>query len=655
MKNLNYAFLLSFFTSNSIYATSDLGKIYNLSEDVRNVIVSTEEYKEVRTTDFRKSADSTDKIMAIVKLDKEVEAYAKSNSKDCDETEKKEKEQLAKKIDGRDYIIYFTGVYDANSEDRALSYFKVDTYRNFMVGQYNSGKLGSTSLYDYNNLIKEVQKKNSDYSTLNVKEKIERINQYAIENLKIEIPKDLLTEESLRIELIRNPSNWKENLSLAKDNLDFEQKMRIAARMGGVFLNNYNYARVNANDGTKISVEQMLEAARTNQPGGICRDVSAAQAQMLKELGVDPKSIYQIGYDSSQGGHAVLAVQDPNNKNRIIKLNYNEMTQESQVKGVGALKQDTQLPDVGMNFRVYDVDSKPIANLPTEIGQMLRDVTTAKEPLIESKPYSISKIGARTPYGNLAVFTGTTSTGDKVVGGAIDKAWDSKYSRIEVGAAFAQKETDSPIVKMDQDIIYLRFKEQLYTPEFNVGKVVSKADFGIAGEIFSSKQKGSAEGYAFDTSTLARNLEVETGLTSVYKYSPTTKITGDIRAYGYLDWEDEQASDKLTIAYDRTEANLKVEKEFDDIEILARTGIVARRIGKSYFVGGGVKVKDTDTIVYSNFSKPIGEVPAFMPESSKRFIIGGAQKVGDLNMSLEYKKDLEIKEDIFFLNAEYKF
>lgn len=657
MKKLNTIFLLSLSYS-PIFAADDIASLYSLSENVRNIVVKTDEFKEARSPELRKTQNGVDQIVALSSLDKEIEIYANSEDVNCEENKKLEKEKLQREIENRDFVIYFSGMYSDNAEERSLSEFRVENYRSFMLGQYNEAKITSNYLFDFKNLEKEASK-NSDYSKLSLDEKVKRLKEFSLTKYKIDVPTDLLTEEALRLELIRNPNDWKKNLSLVKENLDFDQKMRVAARMGSVFLNNYNYDRANSSGGTKVSVEEMLEAARTNSPGGICRDVAYAQGQFLKELGVKENNIFIIGYDSSAGGHAVLAVQDPNNKDRIVKLNYGEMTKEDQLKGSSALKQDTQLPDVGMNFRVYNVDSKPIANIPTEIGQILKDVTNAKSPMISTKPYILNRLGAQTPYGNASIFTGTTSSGDKVVGASIDKTFLAGDSgALTLAGAYVTREVDSPVVEINQKVMFARMRAELYSPEFNVGKVVTRAEIGTDLEIFSSQQTGATgknKEYAFDSKTLATNVGVDVALKSEYRYSPKSKISLESRAYGYVDWEDERASAKKTIAFDRVETGVTYEADLDEVEVMAKAGIVSRRIGHSYFVGSGLKVKSTDTSVYGTYTSPSGEVPSFMPESSKRVIVGGEQSLGDMKFTLEYKRDLDVNENIYFLNANYKF
>lgn len=127
-------------------------------------------------------------------------------------------------------------------------------------------------------------------------------------------------------DLIKKPESWQQTLEKSKNALSFDEKIKLVAKLGNQFNYDYNYKRTEEgsaeNEGI-VSTETMLRNLSTSDAGGVCRDVSLSQSQMLKSLGINQS--YSVAHSSNRGGHATLIVVDPNDKNRIIKLNYGDV------------------------------------------------------------------------------------------------------------------------------------------------------------------------------------------------------------------------------------------------------------------------------------------------------------------------------------------
>jgi hypothetical protein len=122
---------------------------------------------------------------------------------------------------------------------------------------------------------------------------------------------------------IQNPDNWASEFeSLGNSGaLSIEDKMLIASQLGGQFGEKYNLDR--ASDGVGVvTIEQLFASLASGSPGGVCRDISKAQGQILNALGVPEENIYLVSYSTPGGSHAILAVSDPDNpqKNSKSKL-----------------------------------------------------------------------------------------------------------------------------------------------------------------------------------------------------------------------------------------------------------------------------------------------------------------------------------------------
>jgi hypothetical protein len=305
------------------------------------------------------------------------------------------KRALEEKIKERKYNLYFTMTFnDAEAVGLAEGFMGMNNLNVFMLGQANSGNPKANGIRSLGKLRQKYKSENpnSNFDSLGIKDREKVLIQFAQDSAGVEIPKGMLMSEIAIARAVSDPANWKAGMAEIKDDLSFDQKVLVASHLGGKFSERYNFDRAGSEGQGVVTIEEMLTSVRDVQPGGICRDVSMAQSAILKELGVPKDNIYQVGYTTTSGGHAVVAIQDPDNPKNIIKLNYGAVTESNEAVGSSALIQNTSLPDFGIKNKIYNADGDPVGNLPTEIGEILYDTTGGNRgKMIPASRHSIQK------------------------------------------------------------------------------------------------------------------------------------------------------------------------------------------------------------------------------------------------------------------------
>ncbi len=468
--------------------------------------------------------------------------------------------------------------------------------------------------------------------------------------------------------MIDDPSNWKTELENVKDDLSFSDKIEVASYFGDVFGQDYNYERAdNVGDSGEgvVTIEEMLASISTDDPGGVCRDVVLAQAQILTALGVDKDSIYMVGYSKVTGSHAVLVVEDEESGS-IAKLNYGYITQEGDVKGGAALTQDNYSPDFGMYFRVYDHEGTPVARVPSEIGQVFNEVTNGDYSKRDiSKSYALQQAIVDTAYGQGSLFTAETTAGDSVVGVALNHTMRSKYSSMEIGLSGITREGERTLVSIEQKALYFRLKSIQKTPRLNITDNITVNGIG-SGEIelmymnntVISSDNSRTEGTNDEvTSTLSL------GLQSAW-YSPNkhTSLRSEVIASGYIDYENEvNVSEGYTLAFDnmRWSTNLGF-RIGEDLQLTTDGTVVLYNVGTSGILSAELKDRSSLWAINTAYQAPIGDLPIFMPGSSATVQVGLEKTWANSNgkgptMSIKYTEDLDYSTGQAYIGAGWKF
>src|SRR3989339_2063352 len=305
------------------------------------------------------------------------------------------------------------------------------------------------------------------------------LDSYIKSKYQVTVPEKSLQESIVINQMINNPPSWRSVLQdLSKSGkFSFDDYTQLMSKIGRIMLQNYNYSRAEDADSNPnfITVEELLYATKSGTPGGVCRDIAWAQAHMFEELGV---SAYEVTFLSAYGRHATMIAMNPNNKSDIIKLNYDEVTFD-QGNGPGSLRQQTSLPDIGLGYRVFDASGKPVANIPSELKEILHEVTGRPEYVFNPYKYSLGKL--QIGIGNQTigtVYTGVTGHGQKISGIATNSTFQWKNKKwgnlsLETGLAFSllkdSFESESIEYDLSESTLYARLKTAYESPSYQKG------------------------------------------------------------------------------------------------------------------------------------------------------------------------------------------
>lgn len=662
IKRSSILLLSTFLISTQLKAQSfGFGNLFHFAEENREIVTELDEIRPLARPNFRLSRRESDAIMALSELDSEIEGYAYSNSTgDCDE-EEKQKSALRELIEKRKVRLLFAMTFsDQETSDNLHHQLNRETYAGFVSEAFLSGvsPVPSRNLASLKNDFENSTGK--DLDSMSLSDQSKALEEFIKGKYSLEVPRDFLVEEVLRTHIINNPNEWRESVNSIADDLSFDQKMRVSARMGSTFLSQYNDDRAGTSNGQAVTIEQLLQSAQDGTPGGVCRDISFAQSQLLQEMGVDKDNIYIVAYATPGTFHSVLAVKDPNNPDRLVKLNYGEMTEDTENTGGAALRQTTSLPDVGINYRIFDADAKPLGRVPTELGSLLREVTNAPPTFVEYAPYNLSTVTAESDLGSFRVFTGTTTSGDSVIGGAFDATIvDNPNNRTEIGVAAVRHDINSPIVDLEQDLLFARVRTEFYTNPITTGPVQSRLEIGTESEILYGRHKGEyvSNGRPLEGSTFDFTNTVFAGVTSSFE-AGESRVRMQARSHFYTDFANETEAKKITVVHDYTEARVQVERPLSPhITALAEGGLVLRNYGEAASVQFGLENPDGNFRGFASYSSPLGDVPSFMPEAASTARVGveGLSPGSGWSFTATGERDLDRKDNRYFLGVKRKF
>lgn len=638
-----------------------VGELYEFAETNREIVTRIPEVATLSEPQFHLTSDQADQVVAITALDRQIDAYAYAESfrGDCDD-EEESRSRLRQAMSDRSLRFYFSLTYSGEETyDRLDHLIERETYSHFMLQQELSG-ITPLPARGINTLISQYQSHTGEsLDDLSPVERARALEAYIQSRYGVDVPRDLLIEETLRQQMIRDPNNWRVAMQGVGEELNFEQKMRVAARMGNTFLGNYNNDRAGTSDGRAVTMEELLSAAQNNTPGGVCRDISFAQSQMLQEMGVNRDNIYIMAYATPGSYHSVLAVQDPENPDNLVKLNYGEMTYDDRNTGAAALAQYTSLPDVGISYRIFDADARPVGRVPTELGGLLREVTNAPQSIIQTRPYNLSRVGASSDLGNVSLFTGTTSTGDHVVGAAFDTVIArSERQLTEVGVALLRHERDGPTVNLTQDLLYARISSEFSLNALSTDRAHVDLEAGYDSEILYGRHSGvRASGSEFEGSTFDFSNTFFAGVSSSYELPSSDTLTARARVYIYPDFANETEAKRMTLAYDRTEASIGYQTQLTpEVRALAETGVILRQYGEAAFVRGALESPTDDFRAFASYSSPLSrDTPSFMPERDRLLSIGVERRYQGWNFEMNFQHDVDRRTNSARFNVERRF
>ncbi|WP_412474241.1 hypothetical protein [Halobacteriovorax sp. YZS-1-1] len=221
-------------------------------------------------------------------------------------------------------------------------------------------------------------------------------------------------------------------LSEAKEYMNFNQKIYIGHILGHMMNNHYDHDR--DPDGI-VSQDEIYRAQRNGYDAGVCRDIAVAQATVLKDLGIS--ETYILAYATAGDGHAMVIAQDPDNKDRIVSLNYGEVRINESPSAQG-LSQDSSLADFGISYRIFNADGTPHDRLSTELGYVLNKVlgfdNNLSSPGSKFDGINFSSVDYTKGIFTATAFYSDNASGLNTLGAGVSLRRDTEHLTLNAGA-----------------------------------------------------------------------------------------------------------------------------------------------------------------------------------------------------------------------------
>ncbi len=650
------------------YADDDFEKLYLLSEDMRDVVLKSPGGHPMPNRDFFLTPEQSDQMKALANLDDSMNSHLSVNKekRECDQlvNENLQKSDLEKRIDNRDFqleVVLFSN--NKKFEQNALGRFTTDDYLNYMGQLYIAGNTKAYNLYNIQMLEDSYKQahpeENLNALTLSQKEKI--LNEYAESYLSTKLPSGLLMKEMAYQKMVAQSAEWKAVLAEAKDKLTSEQKIQLVSKLGGLFGNQYNYARRDKGDNARgefVDTQQLLESIKNGTLGGICRDIALAQTQMLKELGFTNN--YVLLYKTLSGRHVTVISTDPVT-GKVVKFNYGETTEMQKGSGTEALTQATSMPDHGLAYNIYDTNGKPVTKVSSELGQMLKESAGGdNERDFNQRNFSLTKVGFSSPYIDGNIFTGNTSLGENIYGVALYKKMvPNEYISLGAGASFSRIEGNKSLVHIEQDNLYLQANLELSSPKLRIGGYEGKAFAGGSADllIYNSNDTNFSGGKTTATSQDA-SADFYAGVKNSYKTSDEkTKIDSTIYANFYPDWNHVARGDKIVAALDNVVIKTGVSHAInDDTRALIDTAVVLRNYGTNIVVKGILEDDKNGMRYSSGASMPVSSnMPTFLNGGERRAFASIEKETKNVSFTIEYERNFDNQSNSISAKAKVKF
>ena len=261
--------------------------------------------------------------------------------------------------------------------------------------------------------------------------------------------------------------------------MSFDSQIQFISKLGLEMFSHYDHERADAGISANEAVDgnDILDNLETSNDMGVCRDIVMNQAQILEGMG-NKGNVYGLSFAVPGSMHMALLATDPNNPNRIHKINGNQDSIEEEQLGIAALSQD-ESPDVGITYRVWRPDGKMISSLPSQMGLVLNEMTGGVnnqdyDPFIR-QDYDIAQIYAGYGSVNGRIFATNLSNGDPIHGVATNIQWELDPEEIEnvdfsghIGVAYAHRNTSATdritgITTYEYDLnqAYLNFQQRI--------------------------------------------------------------------------------------------------------------------------------------------------------------------------------------------------
>ncbi|MFN8369248.1 MAG: hypothetical protein U0T83_01350 [Bacteriovoracaceae bacterium] len=375
--------------STLIFILVFVNKLYAQNNKIKTLVSSITEINDKKINDDYKGAyqlkkDEASLILSNAELKNRL---AQDDSPNCD---KSARYNEIKKMEARksNFTLSFVGSFNstpintAKINNQRSGWWTVnDFFLQYQAYLDNNGSNNQT----LNTIFNQYKLTNSSDTSTRVK-LLQDYNQYMNYNSSDYDNKSL--EMSYFAYNVVQANSWNERsktLAYIKDNYSFDEKIKMTQLFGQIFANNYDYSRAKNDslNSKNVSCEEILSAVKNGTDAGVCRDISLCMSKLLSKMGVG--KTYVVGYATLGGGHATVVTQNPNNAKDIRIINYANAISNNGLSSGAALTQTSDMPNVGVSFKVFNTEGKPVANVPSSVGKALEAQTVIGK--IQNDPF----------------------------------------------------------------------------------------------------------------------------------------------------------------------------------------------------------------------------------------------------------------------------
>jgi hypothetical protein len=458
--------------------------------------------------------------------------------------------------------------------------------------------------------------------------------QFLKDSRGIEIPREIIAMK-LGMENIFTSTSDEAVTNVYRDlgkNLSFEQKIAFSSQLGGILFQGYDYSRVEETSGV-VSMRDMIEARRNGQAAGICRDMSFAVAQSLKEMGA--KETFIVSFQTVGGGHTTIIVQDPENSKKTYTINYDAVTSSEGVSPLSHLKQDSGNPGLGIDYRIYSADGVHLTSLPTHLGVILEEMIGGNlgnlDPMVRSENQLLTAALENKNGFQAGASTGYTPDGDLVVAAHSSYTIDSKIlpGQYAIVLYNARGDTHDWGAK-EQTGFYFSGHQKIYSPPLTVKvrggevrmRVLGKAD------VTSFYGKGDIQNLSQDFWGVRNNFTYGAGSEITFESAGgKTKIQGSLTATGGFGKSDVRDEESYRTDFRDITAMITLNQRISQgIEGFVRATFVQRRqeLGAQSRQEAGINFDLKNyrgSVVVGHEGQVIGQPLAFLPGSTEKYFM----------------------------------
>lgn len=199
----------------------------------------------------------------------------------------------------------------------------------------------------------------------------------------------------------------------------FEQKVNFfrSLMLDISFL--YDYKRVKGEGDIEIGLVRVFKALNNLYESdkktreGICRDMHQSVLRIMNKAGID--TALGSSYVTVASAHINIIFTDPNDKNKVIGLNYEHLDYRSGKPGQSLLTMNHMNPSIGLGFYMWNEKDRVELYVPSDKSILLYRATNGN--LEEFNPFILEEdkliqAQAKTSLGILGLFYAVADSGD---------------------------------------------------------------------------------------------------------------------------------------------------------------------------------------------------------------------------------------------------